>query len=302
MEDAALADQLFEGSPVAIEKMLEATLVAAHACGELGDETRQRSLMDEAAQDFVRLKEFSQNQRAVLGMVYYALVSEDREAEDFVCSLLQEAIEQDVPFHPYAADYCCQIMFRRGRYADGIEAYRLAMENSGGLPRSIEYFQPLFEDSVSRSDQLTAFRKDLDNLLGSTPKIMLGWDWSVLRLLGAGRDDVDVLRVAETFEEGYRDIPRWNEAWGGLPKFMKNEWNEEQLLEVAASRRSSLIYAYTGIAINALADGQRDRAIDFFRKAVDTGSFEQNAYGWSQAFLERLKDPSFPSWCSPGSE
>ena len=81
-----------------------------------------------------------------------------------------------------------------------------------------------------------------------------------------------------------------------LAQFIAEDLSEadfEAASDQSGSRYMQLHTRYW-IGLRRLAENDRGGAIEMFEKCLRTGAFDYSSYGYAQALLERLKDPSWP--------
>ena len=286
--DAKYAMFLLPDHPSPKEKLLRACLLAAHACEELGDATQQKEWNQEAARLFNELDRHSSHPGARRARVEYANVTEDPKAEEIVFHDMETAYENNGRSHPFSAQYCSQMRFRRREYHEAVIAIKMAESSDRELSRFVHDLVEMTQaDSVTANVELRRrFLNSLDDRLERTGKVFLGWDWIILRLLGAPRDHPAAKRITDEFAIGYESIPYWK-SYSVFPHYMRTG-DSTKLLRVAGGRRTSLLYAHLFLGVDALADGRRTDAIGHFEKAVGMGAHEMDGYGWAKAFLVHL--------------
>ena len=79
-------------------------------------------------------------------------------------------------------------------------------------------------------------------------------------------------------------------------EFHTGQRQPEELLEMAGPFQTQVCIAEWHLGLSCLARGERDLAIEHFRKVRETGRVGWGSYENSKAFLNRLEDRNWPEW------
>ena len=87
---------------------------------------------------------------------------------------------------------------------------------------------------------------------------------------------------------------RW---WNYIVDFHAGELSEKQLLELAGPFSNTTCMAKYAVAVRAVADGDRPKALEFFSQVRETKRIAWFPYDWGSAFASRMEgDSGWGSW------
>ncbi len=178
-------------------------------------------------------------------------------------------------------------LLRLGRYADAIKDYDHALELA---PEYLSALRGRARAHFYQGD-FTAAAADYRRVLGLGPASLYSRLWFHIALKRSGQDGGQAFRELS---------PAYLEAWPGpIIRLFLGEVTPAQVVEGletggnvdtknARARLERACEAYFFLGEDALIRGERERAVDYFRKAVATGITEFVEYTASKVELARL--------------
>jgi serine/threonine protein kinase len=287
--DAAAANVLLPGSPVAVALSLNVQLAAAGLYDEHQDFEKREQAQRDAANAASILANYPKCAEAFLARVCY--LKQFTNDLNLVAELQRANVVAENNYGPYnlalslyrlgrieeASVALSQQTVTEGPWQNFLRCFILADLPDGPTRASEEFFKA-WEHKASLFDAL-----EFQN---------------ALRFLGRRSEAVALSRELQLQASSL--LPVRNNWYRHLLDYDSDRLSEDALLELASASRWNQLEAHFHIGLSRLADGDRTGAGDHFRAAVATKVFQYYPYDWSRAFLSRMEqDPKWPPWIPP---
>lgn len=281
--------------------LVQTYLTAANIYQDLGRREDQLRSLRNAEDELSEIDEKPAAMEPILARyLFLQHLGKQAEADDFLRGSLETA-EDAIN---YVAAYCSIAEFRRAD-ADAAGAALDRMERSESrLKESSRYIAKLEAkpDQDQRHGWLIGFREYLVGKGDTGDYTQFEQDWLVLRLLGDLDTAREHAREAGAYFRGFTNDQQ--KDLGPICDFLAGINDDPtQLVNQCEHSRRTLATAHFAIAIDALANGDREKAMDSFRDCVSQDVFQFYVHQWSLALIDKLeRAPSWPSWIPEVSE
>jgi hypothetical protein len=275
---------------------LYANLVAAAIYAD-EDPPRKQKALDDARKDFESLAAFPESGWARLMRYRYLEFTNSENftnEEDAAFREMSEAVS--VVKGPWPRTYHALGLYRRGEFEKALqELTKLEQENGlGAFQATMRMYilaELLAEQLPSRREKaIQAYREELRGHHGTTLLFQLTvfylWDRKAEAVAAYQQIPPDTLPSLRG--DSYRQLLNYHSD----PRMTAKD-----LLDASGNSRYHRCNAHFFIAMSLLAQGDKQGAREHFRRCVDTGVFDFDAYDWSRTFLARMaREPDWPRW------
>jgi tRNA A-37 threonylcarbamoyl transferase component Bud32 len=289
-EDARIIKGKLAGESIGPLVSLYANLVAAVTYADKDPPKRQAAL-DEARKDFENLAAFPESGWARLIRYRYLEFTGDENA---AYQEMREAVS--VVKGPWPRTYHALGLYRRGEFQQALgELAKLEEENElGAFQATMRMYilaELLAEQLPDRRQQaLQAYREELRRHQGTTLLFQLTafYLWGRKAEAVAAYQQLPPDTLPRLRGDSYRQLLKYN-----CDPLM----TADELLAGSGDSRYHRCNAHFFIAMSLLAQGDKQGAREHFRRCVDTGAFDFDAYDWSRTFLARMaRESDWPRW------
>jgi hypothetical protein len=288
VEDALSARGFLPENSMALSCLLLAQLVRSNLLMEAELEADRDSTLRAARRTATELERFSEDSNAVWARaVYFITIGDDDQAHATFC----EGSKDQSQGRSWMAACCANGWFNRRESAKAVQAF----ERGEGRDDQLLWTIPLFLRMEQASDVKALVEEHIANrqVRGKSTDIFGVLDWAAFRLIG------DQVRADETAERwlDYRVPGDFGEQWQTLAAYMVGKVSAAEVISACEGARFAQSYAHYIIAVDSLANGDRESARKHFRSSMDLKFFALFSASWSKSFLARLEqDPTWPPW------
>jgi len=292
LDDAQIVKKMLPGKSIGPLVSLYANLVAATIYEKKGDADNQKKVLAKAKEDADSLEALLEalptSGWAVLNQYrYLEYIGNDEEAFQKV-GLATGKVKG-----PWPATYYALGLYRRGKLMDALKVLDGLEENDVGAFQETMRMFILADLPEGGQRAMQVYASAVRRYQGTTPLFLNTLPYR----LGRKADAVAAYRKLQLPKAlaGAR-----SGSYARLLEYSRGAITADQLLGAVKDSEYHRCNAHFFIAMSLLADGNRAAARDHFQKCVQTRCFDFDAYDWSRAFLDRMKqDPDWPRFLTP---
>ena len=225
---------------------------------------------------------------------YWAWLDND----DQIGWLVNELERRNATISNYFAITMMSLNVRRGQWDAAVDWFD---RTDAAFDRVGTFFRQYVEIFRSKTDSerrkiASGFMAEVEQRRKTSAGQYGVFDWTVMRLLHDDR----AADIAREYRAACEALPFTDQGYIEITEFMLGRHSPEQLA-AECTKRTTLAEAMYVVAIDCLARGEREKAIHYFDRVVDTKYRFLYVYYWSRAFSDRLKDRERDelSWLTP---